>query len=188
MVVPTILVMSPVWLVVASLIKLESPGPVFFRQTRVGYRGRLFTMYKFRSMYADAEKQRAGLVSRNEMVGGVLFKMRDDPRVTFVGRFLRRWSMDETPQFLNVLLGDMSLVGPRPPLPEEVAEYTAEQNARLAAVPGLTCLWQIAGRSELPFAKQVKMDLVYIRRRSLWFDLKIIVKTIPAVFMGKGAY
>jgi lipopolysaccharide/colanic/teichoic acid biosynthesis glycosyltransferase len=188
LVTPIVLVMLPVWALCAACIRLESRGPAFFRQRRVGQHGRHFVMFKLRSMSADAETQRKDLEVHNEMPGGVLFKMRRDPRITRVGAVLRRWSLDETPQFLNVLKGDMSLVGPRPPLPEEVAAYTPEQSRRLAAKPGLTCLWQVAGRSEIPFDRQVRMDITYIRQRSLWLDLKIIAKTIPAVLSGRGAF
>ncbi len=188
LVVPLIGVTLPLWLVSALCIKLETRGPVFFRQQRVGRHGRVFVMLKLRSMGRDAEARRQDLLPLNEMEGGVIFKMRNDPRLTRVGSFLRRTSLDETPQFLNVLKGDMSLVGPRPPVPEEVAEYTPEQMRRLQAKPGLTCLWQVAGRSEIPFDRQVKMDIAYIRNRSLWLDLKIIARTIPAVLSGRGAF
>lgn len=187
-VIPLILVCMPAWLLVAILIKLETPGTVFFRQTRVGRDGKTFNMYKFRSMVADAEDRRKDLESLNEMEGGVLFKMRRDPRITRLGHVLRRASIDETPQFLNVLTGEMSLVGPRPPLPEEVERYNAEQRRRLETKPGLTCLWQVSGRSLLSFDKQVHLDTVYIERRSLWLDLVILLKTIPAVFGGRGAF
>lgn len=188
LVVPLIVLTLPAWLLIAALIKLETPGPVLFRQTRVGHGGRHFTMYKFRSMVANAEAQREDLEKHNEMAGGILFKMRRDPRVTRLGHFMRRWSVDEVPQFLNVLLGQMSLVGPRPPIPSEVAKYTAEQRRRLDTKPGLTCLWQVYGRSEIPFARQVKLDIVYIRRRSLWLDVRILLRTIPAILGGRGAF
>jgi len=188
LVIPLLALMLPVWLACALCIKLESPGPVFFRQKRVGLNGRIFTMYKLRSMSADAEEKRAELESQNEMPGGIIFKIRADPRITRVGTVLRRWSLDETPQFLNVALGDMSLVGPRPPVPEEVAEYTPEQMCRLRAKPGLTCLWQVSGRSEIPFDEQVRLDVRYIFERSIWLDLKILLQTIPAVLIGRGAF
>lgn len=187
-VVPLIALCLPVWLLIAFLIKLETPGPVFFRQRRVGLGGVPFSMYKFRSMVADAEDRRDELEKLNEMDGGILFKMKKDPRVTRLGHVLRRWSLDETPQFLNVLLGQMSLVGPRPPVPEEVAKYTVGQRRRLHTKPGLTCFWQIYGRSEIPFASQVRLDVLYIKRRSLWLDLTILAKTIPAVLGGRGAF
>ena len=188
LIVPLVVAFVPIWALTALIIKLETPGPVFFRQTRIGRNGRPFQMLKFRSMVADAEKHRTELEELNEMEGGVLFKMRRDPRVTRLGHLLRRSSMDETPQFLNVLRGEMSLVGPRPPIPSEVERYTAEQRRRLETKPGLTCLWQISGRSLLSFDKQVAMDIVYIEQRSFWLDLVILLKTIPAVLSGKGAF
>jgi len=180
--------LSPLLLLTALAIRIESPGPVFFRQTRVGKRGRLFTMYKFRSMGVTAEAEKAALADRNESADGVLFKMKVDPRITRVGKFIRRLSIDELPQLLNILTGDMSVVGPRPAVPSEVQQYGAEERKRLHAKPGLTCLWQISGRSELSFAQQVNLDISYLARRSLTYDLKIIAKTIPAVLNGKGAY
>ena len=187
-VIPLIIMCLPVWALVAILIKLETPGPVLFRQTRVGENGTTFRMFKFRSMIANAENKRKELEALNEMEGGVLFKMRRDPRITRLGHVLRRASIDETPQFINVLTGEMSLVGPRPPLPEEVVRYSATQRRRLETKPGLTCLWQVSGRSFLSFDQQVRLDTVYIERRSLWLDLKILLKTIPAVFGGRGAF
>jgi exopolysaccharide biosynthesis polyprenyl glycosylphosphotransferase len=183
-----LLLASPLFLLTALLIKLEDGGPVFFQQQRAGFRGKLFPMWKFRSMVTNAEKLKAELEARNEMQGGVLFKMKDDPRITKVGRVIRKYSIDELPQFWNVLVGQMSLVGPRPSLPREVAEYTAEDRQRLLAKPGITCLWQVSGRSEIDFAGQVKLDLDYIRSSSVWTDLRLLFLTIPAVLMGKGAY
>jgi lipopolysaccharide/colanic/teichoic acid biosynthesis glycosyltransferase len=180
--------LSPLLLLTAFAIRIESSGPILFRQTRVGKRGRLFTMYKFRSMRVTAEAEKSALTNRNESEDGVLFKMKADPRITRVGRLLRRLSIDELPQLLNILRGDMSIVGPRPPLPLEVEQYTAEDRKRLHAKPGLTCLWQISGRSDLSFAQQVRLDIRYLANRSLGYDLKIILKTIPAVLGGKGAY
>lgn len=188
LVLPLIALCLPLWLVIAALIKYETPGPVFFRQQRVGEGGRHFRMWKFRSMVQGAEGFRHDLADKNEMPGGILFKMRRDPRVTRLGHVLRRTSLDETPQFLNVLLGDMSLVGPRPPVPAEVAQYDARQMGRLAVKPGLTCLWQVGGRSWLPFDQQVALDLDYIRRRSLLLDLTILLRTVPAVLSGRGAF
>ncbi len=179
---------SPVFAATALLIKLEDGGPVFFRQQRVGYRGRLFGMYKFRSMVLNAEEIKKQLEASNEMQGGVTFKMKDDPRVTKIGRTIRKYSIDELPQFWNVLVGDMSLVGPRPPVPKEVAEYLPEERQRLLAKPGITCLWQVSGRSEIDFRGQVKLDLDYIRSTSLWTDIKLLLRTVPAVLLGKGAY
>jgi len=154
----------------------------------VGLRGRLFGMWKFRSMFVEAEKMKDQLSRRNEMQGGVTFKMKNDPRVTRVGRFIRKYSVDELPQFWNVLRGDMSLVGPRPPVPREVALYSPEDRQRLLAVPGLTCFWQVGGRSAIDFEGQVKLDVAYIRSASLWLDLKLLVQTVPAVLFGKGAF
>ncbi len=183
-----LLLSSPVFAVTALLIKLEDGGPIFFKQTRVGYRGKLFPMWKFRSMVVNADTIKDLLKEQNEMQGGILFKMNNDPRITFIGKYLRKYSVDELPQFWNVLVGDMSLVGPRPSIPKEVAEYSAEDRQRLLAKPGITCVWQVSGRSEIDFSGQVQLDLAYIRSSSLWTDLKLLFKTIPAVFLGKGAY
>jgi exopolysaccharide biosynthesis polyprenyl glycosylphosphotransferase len=176
----------PVVLLIMALIKLTSRGSVLFRQTRCGLNGRSFTLYKFRTMVEGAEEQRLELLHLNEMDGPV-FKLRSDPRVTFLGRFLRRFSLDELPQFWNVLRGDMSLVGPRPPIPEEVAKYQRWQRRRLAMKPGLTCLWQVSGRNNLDFDRWMELDLEYIDSWSPMLDLKILLKTIPAVLTGKGA-
>lgn len=183
-----LLAASPVFLLTALAIKIEDRGPVFFRQMRVGYRGKQFGMWKFRSMVANAEELKLQLEKQNEMAGGVLFKMKHDPRITKVGHFIRKYSIDELPQFWNVLVGDMSVVGPRPALAKEVAEYTPEERQRLLAKPGLTCLWQVGGRSDIDFAGQVRLDVQYIRSSSLWTDVKLLFLTIPAVLMGKGAY
>ena len=182
------LLLSPLYLAIAAAVKLSSPGPVFFVQTRVGRYGRYFKFYKFRSMRQDAEAQKAALMARNESKDGVIFKMKDDPRITKVGRFLRRTSLDELPQLWNVFIGDMSLVGPRPPVPSEVLEYTLEDRKRLDVIPGITCLWQIKGRSEIPFNEQVRLDKEYILAPSVWKDIVILFKTIPAILGGKGAY
>ena len=179
---------SPVFLVTALLIKIEDGGPIFFRQQRVGYRGRLFGMWKLRSMSANAEEIKKQLEARNEMQGGVIFKMKDDPRITRVGRVIRKFSIDELPQLWNVLIGDMSLVGPRPPVPKEVAEYKPQERQRLLAKPGITCLWQVSGRSEIDFTGQVKLDLEYIRSTSILTDIKLLLRTVPAVLLSKGAY
>lgn len=179
---------SPIFAATALLIKREDGGPVFFRQMRAGRHGKVFPMWKFRSMVTNAEEVKPKLASQNEMQGGVIFKMKDDPRVTKVGRFIRKYSIDELPQFWNVFVGEMSLVGPRPPLPKEVAEYSAEDRQRLLAKPGITCLWQVSGRSEIDFAGQVQLDLAYIRSSSVLTDLKLLFLTIPAVLLGKGAY
>jgi lipopolysaccharide/colanic/teichoic acid biosynthesis glycosyltransferase len=178
----------PLWIAIAVLVKYETPGPVFYVHTRVGRGGRPFRMFKFRSMVQNAEHLRAALEQHNEMKGGILFKMQRDPRVTRLGQVLRRSSLDETPQLINVLLGHMSIVGPRPPLPAEVAKYSPAQRLRLQAKPGLTCLWQVSGRSLLDFDQQVRLDVQYIQQRSLWLDLWIVLRTIPAVFAAKGAF
>lgn len=183
-----LLLFSPLFFLVAVLIRLDSPGNTFFYQNRVGKEGKIFKMWKFRSMYLDAEKRKAELLANNEMAGGVIFKMKHDPRVTSMGHFIRRYSIDELPQLLNVFIGDMSLVGPRPPVPSEVALYTAYQRQRLSVTPGITCIWQVSGRSEIPFVQQVEMDLLYINTQSFWLDIILLFKTIPAVMGAKGAY
>ncbi|MDM8560770.1 exopolysaccharide biosynthesis polyprenyl glycosylphosphotransferase [Candidatus Parabeggiatoa sp. HSG14] len=175
-------------LIIALLIIIDSPGPIFFCQTRVGKRGQLFKMWKFRSMSIDAEQHKAVLMKNNEMSGGVLFKMKNDPRMTHMGIFIRKFSIDELPQFWNVLWGDMSLVGPRPPLPSEVAKYDAYQRQRLEVKPGITCIWQVSGRSEIPFQQQVEMDLQYINTQSFFGDIKLLLKTVPAVLKCRGAF
>jgi exopolysaccharide biosynthesis polyprenyl glycosylphosphotransferase len=179
--------LSPVMLAIALAIKLDSPGPIFYAQVRVGKDGKPFRMLKFRSMRPDADRLLAELKAKNE-VSGALFKIKNDPRVTRIGRFLRRSSLDELPQVFNVLRGEMSLVGPRPPLPAEVATYEDWQLGRLRAVPGMTGLWQVSGRSDVPFHDMVRLDLHYIRNWSLWLDLEIILRTIPAVVGNRGAY
>ena len=182
------IVLSPLFIAIALAVKLTSKGPVFFCQTRVGRYGRHFKFWKFRSMRTDAEALKAQLQSQNESADGVIFKMKDDPRITKVGRFIRRASMDELPQLWNVFIGDMSLVGPRPPVSSEVAQYTLEDRKRLDVIPGITCLWQIKGRSEIPFHEQVRLDKEYILAPSVWKDIGILLKTIPAIIGGKGAY
>ncbi len=179
---------SPVFLITALLVKVTSPGPIIFSLVRVGRFGRHFKFYKFRSMYIDAEARKAELMKHNESGDGVIFKMKHDPRITPVGRFIRKFSIDELPQLFNVLLGDMSLVGPRPPLPSEVRTYTLEERKRLNITPGITCLWQVSGRSELPFSKQIALDKEYISSRSAWKDFLILLKTVPAILTGKGAW
>jgi exopolysaccharide biosynthesis polyprenyl glycosylphosphotransferase len=177
----------PLWVLIALAIKVTSPGPILYRQTRIGERGRPFTLQKFRTMVSGAESMVDHLQSHNE-ADGPLFKMRDDPRVTAVGRWLRRWSLDELPQLLNVLRGEMSLVGPRPPLPEEVAQYEEWHFERLEVLPGITGLWQVKGRSDVSFNEYVRLDLFYIENWSLAYDLYIIFRTGKAVFSRKGAY
>ena len=183
-----IILLLPLFLVIAVWLKLDSPGPIFYRQIRVGLHGRPFYFYKFRSMYIDSEARRAALEKTNESKDGVIFKMKNDPRITRCGRFIRKYSIDEAPQFFNVLLGDMSLVGPRPPLPSEVAQYSLDDWKRLDILPGITCIWQISGRSDIPFREQVVLDKEYIRGQGFWKDVLILFKTIPAVLTGKGAY
>jgi exopolysaccharide biosynthesis polyprenyl glycosylphosphotransferase len=177
----------PLVAVVALAIRLDSPGPVLFRQRRVGRGGRPFELVKFRTMVQDAEERLAELTDRNE-ADGPLFKIRDDPRVTRVGRVLRRLSLDELPQLWNVLRGEMSLVGPRPALPSEVAAWSEELHARLRVRPGITGMWQVGGRSEASFDEYVRLDLYYVDNWSLWIDLAILAKTIPAVLARRGAY
>jgi len=178
---------APLLALIALAIRFDSPGPIIFRQTRVGVGGRTFEMYKFRSMYQGAEEDREALVALNE-ADGPLFKIKDDPRLTRVGRFLRRTSMDELPQLINVLRGEMSLVGPRPPLPSEVERYQEWHKKRLEAPPGMTGLWQVSGRSRLSFDEMVLLDIYYIENWSPWLDFKIMVRTIPKVLCGEGAY
>lgn len=182
-----LLAFSPVFLVTALAIRLESPGPVFFRQTRVGMNGRRFKIWKFRSMYVDAEERRKTLRKRSDREGAH-FKMKVDPRTTRVGRTIRRLSIDELPQLWNVLNGTMSLVGPRPNMESEVRQYKLYELGRLAVRPGITCFWQVSGRAELPWERQVELDLDYIHQRSLKTDLTLMLKTIPAVLSGRGAY
>lgn len=180
--------LSPVFIVIALLIKLEDRGPVFFRQVRVGQFGREFRMFKFRSMRTDAEQRLKELLARNQHSTGVTFKIKNDPRITRIGHLLRKYSLDELPQFVNVLRGEMSLVGPRPPVPREVALYSQADRRRLAVKPGITCIWQISGRAQIDFPGQVQLDVRYIESRSLREDLRILCKTIPAVLSGDGAY
>lgn len=172
----------------AFLIKWADNGPILFWQTRVGYRGREFPFPKFRSMEVHAEQKRQALDRQNDHHDGVTFKMARDPRVTWIGRIVRKTSIDELPQLWCVLKGEMSLVGPRPPLPAEVQRYSLADRRRLEAVPGLTCIWQVSGRSQIPFDRQVDLDVQYIESQSLWLDLKLLLLTVPAVVLGKGAY
>lgn len=182
-----LLLLAPLFAFIAILIKLEDGGPIFFAQTRVGKWGRQFKMFKFRSMCVDAEKRLQELLAKNHHSTGVTFKLKDDPRITRVGKILRKLSLDEFPQFYNVLIGDMSLVGPRPPVPREVALYTPQDRRRLEATPGLTCFWQIGGRANIDFPEQVRLDVQYIESQSFWLDLKILFRTVPAVLLGRGA-
>jgi exopolysaccharide biosynthesis polyprenyl glycosylphosphotransferase len=182
-----LIALSPLLAAVACVVKLTSPGPVFFKQKRSTINGRTFMLYKFRTMVVDAEARKKELMAMNEMKGPA-FKMQNDPRVTPIGRFLRKTSIDELPQFWNVFKGDMSLIGPRPPLPDEVKEYDCWHRRRLSMRPGLSCLWQISGRNKIiDFDEWVKLDLQYIDNWSLWLDIKIFFKTIPVVLFGTGA-
>ncbi len=181
-----LVLLSPLFLVLIILVRSTSSGPAFFVQTRLKVGGRPFRLIKFRSMYTDAEARKASLSHLNETAGPT-FKLKDDPRITPLGNILRRTSLDEMPQLWNVLIGDMSLVGPRPPLPTEVAEYKPDQLVRLSVQPGLTCLWQISGRSDVDFTEWVKLDTVYITTMSIWTDIKILIYTVPAVLSARGA-
>ena len=178
---------SPLLGLIALAVWIEDGRPVFFAQTRVGKYGREFKMYKVRSMCQDAEQRLSNLLAKNRHKEGVTFKIKDDPRITRVGRWLRKYSFDELPQLYNVFRGDMSLVGPRPPVPREVAKYSLGDRRRLAAKPGITCFWQISGRSEIDFSGQVKLDVGYIEHSGFGTDLEILARTIPAVLSGKGA-
>lgn len=183
-----LVLLSPILIITSILIYLNDPGPIFYVANRVGLNGAYFGFIKFRSMYVNADKMKDKLMQMNESEDGVIFKIRNDPRVTPIGKFIRRYSIDELPQLINVLKGDMSLVGPRPPLPLEVMQYTLEERKRLHVKPGITCLWQIKGRSDIPFRQQVQLDMEYIRSQGIKNDLVILLKTIPAVISGKGAY
>ena len=182
-----IILLSPLFLIVAILIKLEDPkGKVFFAQERNGRYPKTFKMYKFRSMVHNAEELLKDLMDRNEQTGPV-FKINDDPRITKVGKFIRKTSIDELPQLFNVLKGDMSLVGPRPPIPHEVNQYNSYQMQRLAVKPGLTCIWQVSGRNNIGFDEWVEMDIEYIKTRNLWLDIKLIFKTVGVLFGDDNA-
>jgi exopolysaccharide biosynthesis polyprenyl glycosylphosphotransferase len=183
----SLVILSPLLLAIAAMIKITSPGPVLFQQTRCGLGGRRFTLYKFRSMINNAEQMRAELHQLNELDGPV-FKISDDPRITIVGRWLRRFSLDELPQLWNIFSGEMSFVGPRPAVPEEVEQYEDWQRRRLRMRPGLTCIWVLEGRSHVDFNRWMQLDLKYIDTWSLWLDTKIFLRTIPIVLSGRGAY
>jgi lipopolysaccharide/colanic/teichoic acid biosynthesis glycosyltransferase len=178
----------PLFLVVAALVKATDGGPVFFVQTRVGRWGREFRFPKFRSMMVDAEAMKDRLLTESDLGDSITFKMKKDPRVTWIGRILRKFSIDELPQLWCVLRGDMSLVGPRPPVPAEVARYSLADRRRLDITPGLTCIWQVSGRSDIPFDRQVELDVQYIESQSLSMDILLLLKTIPAVLLGRGSY
>jgi lipopolysaccharide/colanic/teichoic acid biosynthesis glycosyltransferase len=181
--------LAPVLLVIAVVIKLQDGGPVLFWQTRVGRRGRCFAFPKFRSMVVDADARIEQVLHRNHhSAASITFKDKADPRITRAGRFLRKYSLDELPQLWSVLVGDMSLVGPRPPLPREVDRYSPRDLRRLEVAPGLTCLWQVEGRGDLPFDRQVDLDLRYVDHQGLWLDLVLLLRTPLVVLQGKGAY
>lgn len=183
-----LLILSILFFIIGFLIKLEDKqGSVFFKQTRIGKDGKPFEMYKFRSMVSNAEDLKASLMDKNEATGPV-FKIKDDPRVTRVGKFIRKTSIDELPQLINVIKGEMSLVGPRPSLPQEVAAYSSYERQRLKIVPGITCYWQVGGRSNLSFSEWVELDLKYIRERNLFIDFKLIIKTFFVLFGSKDAF
>ncbi|WP_370831254.1 sugar transferase [Clostridium sp.] len=182
-----VLVLSPLFIIIAIIIKTTSKGPVFFSQKRVGKNGKEFEMYKFRSMVVNAEELKEKLASQNEM-SGPMFKMKDDPRVTKVGKFIRKTSIDELPQLWNVLKGDMSLVGPRPSLPKEVAQFEEWMYRRLEVKPGLTCYWQVSGRNNIDFEDWMKLDIKYVDERSTWIDIKLIFKTVGVLFGDKNAH
>lgn len=181
-----LVLLSPVIIIVAILVKFSSKGPVFFSQKRVGKNGKVFDMYKFRSMVVNAEELKEKLAAQNEM-SGPMFKMKDDPRVTKVGKFIRKTSLDELPQFWNVIKGDMSLVGPRPSLPKEVAQFEDWMYKRLSVKPGLTCYWQVSGRNNIDFEDWMKLDCRYVDERNLWIDIKLIFKTVGVLFGDKNA-
>lgn len=182
------LLLWPLFLAVALCIKLTDGGPIFFWRTRIGLWGREFPFPKFRSMVVNAEELKDSLLDESDHEDSITFKMKKDPRITWIGRIIRKLSIDELPQLWCVLKGDMSLVGPRPPVPREVAEYTLSDRRRLDVIPGLTCIWQVSGRGDISFKEQVDLDVQYIESQSPWFDIKLLFKTIPAVLLGKGAY
>ncbi|WP_423230625.1 sugar transferase [Clostridium homopropionicum] len=181
-----IIILSPLMIIVAVLIKIDSKGPIFFSQKRVGINGKCFNMHKFRSMVANAEELKEKLKEKNEM-SGPMFKMKEDPRITKIGKFIRKTSIDELPQLFNVLKGEMSLVGPRPNLPKEVVQFTDYQKLKLLAKPGLTCYWQVSGRSSIGFEQWMELDVKYVKERNLWVDVKLILKTVRVLFGDENA-
>jgi lipopolysaccharide/colanic/teichoic acid biosynthesis glycosyltransferase len=184
-----LITLSPIFLLLALIIRLEDGGPALFWQTRVGQWGKEFRFPKFRSMVTDAEQQKLALLEENQHGNaGITFKMKRDPRITWIGGIIRKLSLDELPQLWCVLCGEMSLVGPRPPVPLEVARYALSDRRRLEVKPGLTCIWQVSGRSELPFEQQVRLDAQYIDSHSILLDISLLLKTIPAILSGRGAY
>ena len=182
-----LLMLSPLIVIVSLIVKFTSKGPVFFSQKRVGRNGKTFDMYKFRSMVVNAEELKEKLAAQNEM-SGPMFKMKDDPRVTKVGKFIRKTSIDELPQLWNILKGDMSLVGPRPSLPKEVAQFEDWMYKRLEVKPGLTCYWQVSGRNNIDFEDWMKLDIRYVEEKNLWIDIKLIFKTVGVLFGDKNAH
>ena len=183
-----LIVLAPLFSLVAILIKATDGGPVLFWQRRVGKQGREFSFPKFRSMVINAESLKDQLLQENDHEDSITFKMKKDPRVTWIGSILRRYSIDELPQLWCVVTGHMSLVGPRPPVPREVALYSLRERRRLEVIPGLTCIWQVRGRGDIPFEEQVELDLEYIQTRGVWLDLKLLLLTLPAIISGRGAY
>lgn len=181
-----LLLLSPLFIALIVIVKLDG-GPAFYSQIRIGRHGKRFRFWKFRSMVPNADKIKQELMEENESDDGVIFKIMNDPRITPVGRIIRKYSMDELPQLWNVFRGDMSLVGPRPPLPGEVEQYTSLERQRLETNQGITCIWQVSGRSNIGFQDQVKLDIQYIQNESLWYDIKLLLKTLPAVITGRGA-
>jgi lipopolysaccharide/colanic/teichoic acid biosynthesis glycosyltransferase len=184
----SLLALSWLFLLIAILIKATDGGPIFYASLRAGKWGKPFSFYKFRSMRVGADKEKTDLLAHNVHKEGHTFKIKEDPRITWIGRILRRWSFDELPQLYNVLKGEMSLVGPRPALVEEVAHYSLEERCRLEVTPGMTGLWQVSGRADIAFPKQVELDVAYIESQSILTDLVILLKTFPAVLLGRGAY
>lgn len=183
-----LILLWPLFLAVALCIKFTDGGPLLFWQTRIGLWGREFPFPKFRSMVINAEELKDKLLDESDHEDSITFKMKKDPRITWIGRIIRKLSIDELPQLWCILRGDMSLVGPRPPVPREVAEYTLSDRRRLDMIPGLTCIWQVSGRGDIPFKEQVELDVQYIESQNFWVDVKILLSTIPAVLLGKGAY
>ena len=181
-----LVILSPIFLIVAILIKLESKGPAIFSQSRIGLNGKEFKMYKFRSMVQNAEELKEKLAKQNEM-SGPMFKIKNDPRVTKVGKFIRKTSIEELPQLLNILKGDMTLVGPRPSLPREVEKFESWMLKRLEVKPGLTCYWQVSGRNNIDFYEWMKLDLKYVNDMNFWLDIKLIFKTVAVLFGDKNA-
>lgn len=183
-----VIILSPIFLIIAIAIKINDPaGPVFYTQTRIGEHGKPFRMFKFRSMVTNADELLEKLRAKNE-IDGAMFKMKDDPRITKVGKFIRKYSLDELPQLLNVVGGSMSIVGPRPPLPFEVEQYTDYDRQRLMVKPGATGMWQVGGRNALSFDQMVELDLTYINERSIWLDLKIMFETVKVMIKPNAAY